>query len=181
MKNRRFGASELIRPLLGLTSSCEGFHRLSRRRAKNFFIRVIQVKAVKGKRRQTPEMVERVTILLLALCISGCAKAPAPAADPAEGAGYAVLVADATPEQVEAGRRIVQLQCVSCHAVRSGDRSRNPDAPALRTLAERYPVAGLAEAFAQGVMTGHPNMPDFRFSSAQIKDILAYLESIQTR
>ncbi|MEQ1608961.1 MAG: cytochrome c [Hyphomonadaceae bacterium] len=142
---------------------------------------MIQVKAVKGNRRHTSDMVGRVIILLLALCIAGCAKASAPVAVPVEGAGHSVLVMNATPEQVEAGARIVQLQCVSCHAVRSEDRSRNPDAPALRTLAERYPVAGLAEAFALGIMTGHPNMPDFRFSSAQINDILAYLESIQTR
>jgi hypothetical protein len=50
----------------------------------------------------------------------------------------------------------------------------------LRTLAERYPVTGLQEAFAQGVLVGHPNMPDFRFSAAQIAEILAYLQSIQT-
>jgi mono/diheme cytochrome c family protein len=51
----------------------------------------------------------------------------------------------------------------------------------LRTLAERYPVTGLAEAFAQGIMVGHPNMPNFRFSPAEINEILAYLQTIQTR
>lgn len=91
------------------------------------------------------------------------------------------LVADYTPEQVEAGRAIVELQCVSCHAVRRDDKSRNFVAPPLRTLAERYPVTGLPEAFAQGVLVGHPNMPNFRFSSQQIAEILAYLQSIQTR
>jgi hypothetical protein len=51
----------------------------------------------------------------------------------------------------------------------------------LRTLAERYPVTGLADAFAKGVLVGHPNMPDFRFNATQITEILAYLQSIQTR
>lgn len=120
-------------------------------------------------------------ITLLAIAFAGCAKVPAPAPPHAGGDSHLPLVMNATPEQVEAGRHIVELQCVSCHAVRSGDKSHNPSAPALRTLAERYPVTGLAEAFAQGIMQGHPNMPNFRFSSTQIDAILAYLESIQTR
>lgn len=95
--------------------------------------------------------------------------------------GDRVFVEEATPEQIDAGRRIVELQCVSCHAVRSSDLSRDLTAPPLRTLAERYPVTGLPEAFAQGVLVGHPNMPDFRFNATQITEILAYLQSIQTR
>lgn len=87
----------------------------------------------------------------------------------------------AAPEQIERGKRIVEMQCVSCHAVRADDRSHNPNAPTLRTLAERYPVTGLEEAFALGIMTGHPRMPDFRFGRNQIRDILAYVGSIQTR
>lgn len=95
--------------------------------------------------------------------------------------GGRVFVEAATPEQIDAGRRIVELHCVSCHAVRSSDTSRDLSAPPLRTLAERYPVTGLPEAFAQGVLVGHPNMPDFRFNATQITEILAYLQSIQTR
>jgi hypothetical protein len=59
--------------------------------------------------------------------------------------------------------------------------SSSCNAPPLRTLAERYPVAGLADAFALGIMTGHPGMPEFRLSRAQIEAVVAYLESIQTR
>ncbi len=119
--------------------------------------------------------------LVLAMAFGGCAVdaaswAPHPAAgDPVP------LAEDATPEQVELGRRIVEMQCISCHAVRADDQSRIPSAPALRTLAERYPVTGLEEAFALGIMTGHPGMPDFRFTRDDIKEILAYLGSIQTR
>lgn len=118
-----------------------------------------------------------VSGLWLAACTPGLSDArigPTPDGD-------RVFVEAATPEQVDAGRRIVQLQCVTCHAVRSGDVSRDLTAPPLRTLAERYPVTGLAEAFAQGVLVGHPNMPDFRFNATQITQILAYLQSIQTR
>lgn len=115
--------------------------------------------------------------VLVIIALASCAgEAPLSGGDTHQS-----LTMNATPEQVEAGRRIVEFQCVSCHAVRADDKGHNPDAPALRTLAERYPVTGLEEAFAQGIMVGHPNMPDFRFDRDQIKAILAYLESIQTR
>lgn len=118
----------------------------------------------------------RAMIALIAIAVSGCAGEP----HATDGATRSRLVMNATPEQVEAGRRIVEFQCVSCHAVRGEDKSHDSRAPALRTLAERYPVTGLEEAFAQGIMVGHPGMPEFRFNRDQIRDILAYLESIQT-
>ncbi len=119
----------------------------------------------------------RAMIALVALVVSGCS-----GGRPAiSGAALSSLSMNAPPEQVEAGRRIVEFQCVSCHAVRAEDISHNPRAPALRTLAERYPVTGLEDAFAQGIMVGHPGMPEFRFDRDSIKAILAYLESIQTR
>lgn len=125
-------------------------------------------------------MTIRTAFALLAIAFTGCAAdVSSSASDPA--AGSASLAANATQEEIERGRRIVELQCVSCHAVHADDNSRNPNAPALRTLAERYPVTGLEEAFALGIMTGHPGMPDFRFGRDQIKDILAYVGSIQTR
>lgn len=115
--------------------------------------------------------------LVLAMAFGGCVvDAASSAAHPAAG-DPVPLTEDATPEQVGRGRRIVEMQCISCHAVRADDQS----APALRTLAERYPVTGLEEAFALGIMTGHPGMPDFRFTRDDIKEILAYLGSIQTR
>ena len=124
-------------------------------------------------------MTARAALVLLTIAFNGCAADPPPSAAPA-GEG-SVMAPSATAAQIERGKRIVELQCVSCHAVRADDKSHNPNAPALRTLAERYPVTGLEEAFALGIMTGHPGMPDFRFGRDQIKDILAYLGSIQTR
>lgn len=118
----------------------------------------------------------RALIALIILGASGCAGDL-----PGTSGAAPQSVATGTPDQVEVGRRIVEFQCASCHGVRAEDKSHNPGAPALRTLAERYPVTGLEEAFANGIMIGHPGMPEFRFAPDQIKAILAYLESIQTR
>ena len=123
----------------------------------------------------------RSIIVLSGLWVAACTPSLSDARIGPAPDGDRVFVEAATPEQIDAGRRIVELQCVSCHAVRSSDMSRVSTAPPLRTLAERYPVTGLPEAFAQGVLVGHPNMPDFRFNATQISEILAYLQSIQTR
>ena len=123
----------------------------------------------------------RIIIVISGLCLAACTVGLADARLGPPPDGDRAFVEEATPEQIDAGRQIVQLQCVSCHAVRSSDMSRDLAAPPLRTLAERYPVTGLPEAFAQGVLVGHPNMPEFRFKSTQITEILAYLQSIQTR
>ena len=76
------------------------------------------------------------------------------------------------------GRRLVELNCARCHAVTESDRSTHPDAPPFRTLARRYPIDDLAEALAEGISTGHPDMPEFTASPDQIDAIIAYIKSI---
>ncbi len=66
-----------------------------------------------------------------------------------------------------------------CHATGLTDRSAFPNAPAFRDLHKRYPIASLGEALAEGILTGHPAMPEFRFAPNQVAEVLAYLESIQ--
>ncbi len=66
-----------------------------------------------------------------------------------------------------------------CHAVGKSDVSAHPQAPAFRTLSKRYPIKFLEEALAEGISTGHPDMPEFVASPEQISAIIAYLESIQ--
>ncbi len=82
---------------------------------------------------------------------------------------------------IDRGRRIVQRNCATCHAVGTRGSSPNREAPPFRELHTRYPVEMLAEALAEGILTGHPAMPQFVFPPRDIDDILAYLQSIQTR
>jgi hypothetical protein len=53
-----------------------------------------------------------------------------------------------------------------------------PKAPPFRTLGKRYPVEHLAEALAEGIRTGHPDMPEFEFSSPDIGALITYLKEI---
>jgi len=90
----------------------------------------------------------------------------------------------AQPSPAEAsiarGRALVERNCGMCHAIGPVGDSPNPLAPHFRELHERYPVEDLAEALAEGIIVGHPLMPELRFSAEEVSDIVAYLESIQT-
>ena len=90
------------------------------------------------------------------------------------------LGSSAQPGSSEIGRGLVLRNCGMCHAVGRTDTSPNPVAPAFRDLHLRYSVDGLAEALTEGVLTGHPQMPAFRFSAEEVADIIQYLNSIQT-
>jgi len=37
----------------------------------------------------------------------------------------------------------------------------------------------LAEAFAEGIRTGHPSMPEFRLDPGQIGDVIGFLKSLE--
>lgn len=89
--------------------------------------------------------------------------------------------ADAEPsaEMLAEGRVLIEDSCGACHSVTVDDESAHEDAPALRKLSASYPVEALAEALAEGIMTGHPDMPVLDFQVEEIDQIIAYLESIQ--
>jgi len=51
-------------------------------------------------------------------------------------------------------------------------------APPFRVLPHRYPVANLAEALAEGIVVGHPAMPEFTFEPDEINALLTYIQSL---
>lgn len=93
----------------------------------------------------------------------------------------AMAAAGAAQAQPSAARglEIVRKNCSMCHAIGDKGDSPNAQAPRFRELGQRYPIDDLQEALAEGILTGHPAMPQFRFSPAEVDDIIAYLKSIQ--
>ena len=77
------------------------------------------------------------------------------------------------------GRRLAEIHCSTCHAIGEDGASRHPMAPPFRTLSREYPVTALEEAFAEGILVGHPDMPEFRLEPEQIDATVAYIQSIQ--
>jgi hypothetical protein len=40
-------------------------------------------------------------------------------------------------------------------------------------------VSGLEESLAEGIIVGHPDMPEYRFGAEDVAAIISYLKSIQ--
>jgi cytochrome c len=92
--------------------------------------------------------------------------------------GLLVTGAAAGAVDIAAGESFARANCGRCHAVeRSGD-SPLPQAPQFRLLHTRYPIDSLAEALSEGIVTGHPDMPQYELESDAIEDLLAYIKSL---
>jgi cytochrome c len=77
------------------------------------------------------------------------------------------------------GELLLTTNCARCHAVGRTGASPHPAAPPFRTLSRKYKIEGLSEALAEGLSTGHPDMPEFVFAPADVGAIIDYLQSIQ--
>lgn len=80
---------------------------------------------------------------------------------------------------VQRGQVFVRTNCAHCHAIDRYSPSPLRDAPPFRTLHLRYPVESLEESLAEGIVTGHPSMPQFQLDPGQIGDVIAYLKSLE--
>jgi mono/diheme cytochrome c family protein len=105
-------------------------------------------------------MMRRSLAVVFALLLAG---GPAGALDPAAQRGFV----------------FAKVNCSMCHAIGPAGVSPLPIAPPFRKLHESYPVEVLEEALAEGIVTGHPTMPQFELDVAQIDDLIAYLKSLE--
>jgi cytochrome c len=106
----------------------------------------------------------RVAAVFAAAAILGVAAVPALAAEK-----------DLTAK----GKVLVEKNCSRCHAIGREGNSPHPEAPPFRTLSSRYPIEDLAESLAEGIVSGHPDMPIFVFGPTDVQAIIDYLNSIQ--
>jgi mono/diheme cytochrome c family protein len=86
-------------------------------------------------------------------------------------------LAESTAEQ--RGQAYARAHCSRCHSVDRTGESPLRIAPPFRTLHLRYPVETLGEALAEGIYTGHADMPAFQLDPDQIHDLLSYLKTLE--
>lgn len=98
------------------------------------------------------------------LCAAGWAAATAPARA-------------ASPEAME-GLAIARKHCARCHAVGVTGASPHAEAPPFREFAAKWPLENLEEALADGIVTGHQDMPAFVFEPPEIAALIAHLEEV---
>jgi mono/diheme cytochrome c family protein len=92
--------------------------------------------------------------------------------------GPAVVAAD---DAVARGAAILQKNCARCHAIGTTGQSAHPQAPPFREVVTRYPVEDLEESLAEGIVSGHPDMPEFMFAPDEIDAIVAYLNDLKAK
>jgi mono/diheme cytochrome c family protein len=77
--------------------------------------------------------------------------------------GFAATPSAAVQKDLtDKGEALVRENCSRCHAIGKEGDSPHPPAPPFRTLSSKYPVEDLAESLAEGIVSGHPDMPIFR-------------------
>lgn len=80
---------------------------------------------------------------------------------------------------LEAGKALVRENCSRCHAIGLDDKSPHDQAPPFRVVMKRYPAENITEALAEGIVSGHSDMPEFSFEPDQIDAIVSYLNSLR--
>lgn len=86
---------------------------------------------------------------------------------------------EALSPAAQRGRVLVTNNCARCHAIDKLSASPVALAPPFRTLHERYPVEDLRRPLSEGIVAGHPMMPQFSFDPGQVTDIISYLETLE--
>lgn len=85
----------------------------------------------------------------------------------------------AAPTAEQRGKAYARTNCARCHAIDRRSESPLKIAPPFRTLHQRYPIDTLEEALAEGIYTGHADMPAFELDPDQIHDLLSYLKTLE--
>ena len=83
-----------------------------------------------------------------------------------------------TRERIEAGREVAQKFCARCHAIGLDGNSPHPSATPFREIVARGKVENLEEALGEGILVGHPDMPQFQFKPRDVGALIAYLKSL---
>ena len=82
-------------------------------------------------------------------------------------------------DRASQGQALVAEFCGPCHAVGTKGKSRHPDAPPFRVLGRRVDLDEFPRVLERGISSGHPDMPEFKFSHDDALAVRAYLRAIQ--
>ena len=78
------------------------------------------------------------------------------------------------------GEALAKEQCGQCHATGATGESPHKEAPPFRTFASKWPLENLEESLAEGIVTGHPDMPAITLEPDQITVLIEHLHTIAT-
>jgi len=94
----------------------------------------------------------------------------------------AVLIAVSAAQAQDPARHglaVMQEFCARCHAIGKTGKSPHADAPPFRILGRTFDLDQFPRLLERGISSGHPDMPEFKFSEEDARDVRAYLRTIQ--
>ena len=77
------------------------------------------------------------------------------------------------------GLALAERMCAQCHAIGKTGTSAHSAAPPFRELDRRVDLDTFTRQLREGLVSGHPDMPTFRFSRDDARALTAYLRYIQ--
>jgi mono/diheme cytochrome c family protein len=85
----------------------------------------------------------------------------------------------AAAPSAERGRAFALTNCARCHSIDKTTPSPLSIAPPFRTLHTRYPIDSLQEALVEGIVTGHPTMPEFQLDPGNADDLIKFMKTLE--
>jgi mono/diheme cytochrome c family protein len=89
------------------------------------------------------------------------------------------MTASYAQDTAERGRQLAERMCAHCHAIGKWERSPLANAPPFRQLEPRVDFDELQQRLQDGIVSGHPAMPMFIFSSDEARALVVYLRTIR--
>lgn len=93
----------------------------------------------------------------------------------------AMALSTRADDTIKRGQALAEKLCSGCHAVGLTDVSKLDKSPPMRDLAKRWKGEQIAEALAEGITTGHKEMPEFRLNPDELDAFLAWFDDLGAR
>ena len=90
-----------------------------------------------------------------------------------------ILSKEELAQVVANGKELAKTKCGSCHSITLTGKSDNTEAPPFRDFADKGPLEALEETLAEGIVTGHSDMPEIVMSPEEITAFLEFLRSLK--
>lgn len=79
---------------------------------------------------------------------------------------------------IQSGRAIAEANCARCHSIERTGASPFTPAPPFRIIARLYKASDIEEALVEGIVVGHPAMPEFRMTGEEAAALAAFIDSL---
>jgi mono/diheme cytochrome c family protein len=88
-------------------------------------------------------------------------------------------IAAQAQDPAKQGRLILKDYCARCHSIAKRGDSPLAGAPPFRTLGRSFELDSFAQDLRRGILSGHPDMPEFKFGEDDARAVVAFLRTIQ--